>query len=67
MPLVDIVFAPVVEAVITNKSMAKSIIIRKNRVKLAQRIACIFLKPKVTYWRYRGASRTLNHLKDAQN
>ena len=60
--MVDILFAPVVEAPITNKFMTKSTIIRKNRVKLAQRIGCIFLKPKVTKWRYKRGSRTLNHL-----
>ena len=65
--MVDILFAPVVEAPIANKFMTKSILIRKNRVKLAQRIACIFLKPKVTKWRYQRGSRTLNHLVDAQN
>lgn len=60
--MVDILFAPVVEAPITNKFMTKSTIIRKNRVKLAQRIGCIFLKPKVTKWRYKRGSRTLSHL-----
>ncbi len=43
--------------------MAKSTIIRKNRVKLAQRIGCIYLKPRITSWRYKRGSRTLNHLK----
>lgn len=44
--------------------MAKSSIIRKSKVKLAQRIGCIFLKPKVAAWRYQRGSRTLSHLMD---
>ena len=46
--------------------MAKSTIMRKNRVKLAQRIGCIFLKPKVASWRYQMGSRTLNHLSSGE-
>lgn len=45
--------------------MAKSTIIRKSKVKLAQRIGCIFLKPKVASWRYKRGSRTLSHLMQA--
>ena len=33
--MVDIVFAPVVEAPIANKFVTKSVIVRKNKVKLA--------------------------------
>lgn len=47
--------------------MTKSIIIRKNRVKLAWRIGCIFLKPKVTKRPYKQVSRSLDHLKKDQN
>lgn len=32
---------------------------RKSRVKLAQRIGCIFLKPKVAKWRYQRGFRSL--------
>lgn len=46
--------------------MLKSTIIRKNKVKLAQRIGCIFLKPKVAKWRYQRGSRTLSHLMAAK-
>lgn len=50
--LIDIVFEPILQSEVKNKFMAKSTIIRKNRVKLAQRIGCIFLKPRVAAWRY---------------
>ena len=60
---IEIVFEPILKSEVKNKFMAKSTIIRKNRVKLAQRIGCIFLKPRVTSWRYKRGSRTLNHLK----
>ena len=49
---IALVFTPVVESEITNKFMSKSSNIRKNKVKLAQRIGCIFLKPRVAAWRY---------------
>jgi hypothetical protein len=45
--------------------MSKSLIIRKNRVKLATRIGCIFLKPKVAAWRYQRGKMNLNHLKQS--
>ena len=45
--------------------MAKSTIIRKSKVKLAQRIGCIFLKPKIASWRYKRGSLTLSHLMQA--
>jgi hypothetical protein len=59
---IDQVFEHVLQAEVTNKFMAKSTIIRKSKVKLAQRIGCIFLKPKVASWRYKRGSRTLSHL-----
>lgn len=60
--LIDLVFEPIIMSTVNNKFMAKSSILRKNRVKLAQRIGCIFLKPRVAAWRYQRGSRTLNHL-----
>ena len=59
---IPLVFEPMVESQITNKFMSKSSNIRKNKVKLAQRIGCIFLKPRVAAWRYQRGSRTLSHL-----
>ena len=59
---IALVFTPVVESEITNKFMSKSSNIRKNKVKLAQRIGCIFLKPRVAAWRDQRGSRTLSHL-----
>ena len=44
---IDILFDPILKGEIKNKFMAKSTIFRKNRAKLAQRIGCIFLKPRV--------------------
>lgn len=41
--------------------MKKSSVIKKARVNLAQRIGCIFLKPKVAKWRYQRGSRSLAH------
>ena len=63
---IDILFEPVLNSEITNKFMKKSTNLRKLKVKLAQRIGCIFLKPKVATWRYKRGSRTLSHLKDSQ-
>lgn len=59
---INLVFGPIIETEITNKFMARSSNIRKNKVKLAQRIGCIFLKPRVAAWRYQRGSRTLSHL-----
>lgn len=56
---IDSVFDPILKAEIKNKFMKKSTIIRKFKVKLAQRIGQIFLKPKVTKWRYQRGSRSL--------
>ena len=39
--------------------MKKSLVIKKARVNLAQRIGCIFLKQKVAKWRYQRGSRSL--------
>ena len=64
--LINIVFEPVLQTPIENKYMVASTILRKNKVKLAQRIGCIFLKPRVTSWRYKRGSRTLQHLKAAE-
>jgi hypothetical protein len=61
---INIVFADIVQSEVKNKFMAKNSIIRKSKVKLAQRIGCIFLKPKVAAWRYQRGSRTLSHLMD---
>lgn len=59
---IDLIFERVLLGEVKNKFMAKSTIIRKSKVKLAQRIGCIFLKPKVASWRYKRGSRTLSHL-----
>ena len=59
---IDLVFEQVLQSEISNKFMARSTIIRKSKVKLAQRIGCIFLKPKVASWRYKRGARTLSHL-----
>jgi hypothetical protein len=56
---VDIVFDVVLRTEITNKFMARSTNLRKSRVQLAQRIGCIFLKPKVVKWRYQRGFRSL--------
>lgn len=49
---INTVFDPILKGEVKNKFMAKSTILRKLRAKLAQRIGCIFLKPKVAKWRY---------------
>lgn len=64
--LVGIVFDSIIKCEIKNKFMAMSTIIRKHRVKLAQRIGCIFLKPRIAAWRYQRGSRTLSHLNTEQ-
>lgn len=64
--LINLVFEPVLQTPIQNKYMVASTMLRKNKVKLAQRIGCIFLKPRVTSWRYKRGSRTLSHLKAAE-
>ena len=60
---ISLVFEPVLQTPIENKYMTASTILRKNKVKLAQRIGCIFLKPRITSWRYKRGTRTLQHLK----
>ena len=62
LPLIDTVFDKIIMSKVENKFMSMSSIFRKNRVKLAQRIGCIFLKPRIAAWRYQRGSRTLNHL-----
>lgn len=52
LPRVDTVFDPILRTEVKNKFMAKSTNLRKYKVQLAQRIGCIFLKPKVAKWRY---------------
>mmetsp|Transcript_22679 Transcript_22679/g.30268 ORF Transcript_22679/g.30268 Transcript_22679/m.30268 type:complete len:137 (-) Transcript_22679:2678-3088(-) len=39
--------------------MKKSSHIKKGKVNLAQRIGCIFLKPKIASWRYQRGHRSL--------
>ena len=56
---VEKVFSPVLETKVENKFMARSTNLRKSRVQLAQRIGCIFLKPKVVKWRYQRGFRSL--------
>ena len=62
---INIVFEPILQSEITNKVMQASTMIRKNKAKLAQRLGCIFLKPRLTSWRYKRGARTLDHLKSA--
>ena len=59
LPRVDTVFDPILKGTVTNKFMAKSTNLRKSRVQLAQRIGCIFLKPKIVKWRYQRGFRSL--------
>ncbi len=56
---VDIVFDAVLKSDIKNKFMSKSTNLRKYRVQIAQRIGCVFLKPKVVKWRYQRGFRSL--------
>jgi hypothetical protein len=63
---IDILFDPILQTEIKNKFMKKSTNLRKFKVKLAQRIGCIFLKPKIATWRYKRGSRTLSHLKASE-
>jgi len=49
---VDIIFKSILECQIKNKFIGKSTVLKKAKVNLAQRIGCIFLKPKVAKWRY---------------
>ena len=56
---VDSVFDRVLRGEVDNKFMARSTNLRKSRVQLAQRIGCIFLKPKVVKWRYQRGFRSL--------
>ena len=56
---VDTVFDPILKGEVKNKFMAKSTNLRMFKVKLAQRIGCIFLKPKVAKWRYQRGYRSL--------
>mmetsp|Transcript_13155 Transcript_13155/g.22276 ORF Transcript_13155/g.22276 Transcript_13155/m.22276 type:complete len:134 (+) Transcript_13155:813-1214(+) len=64
---IDLIFAPVLQHEVQDKFMKKSLVLRKNRVKLAQRIGCIFLKPRIASWRYQRGQRDLSHLLPAQD
>lgn len=52
LPRINTVFDPILKAEVKNKFLQKSTILRKLKVKLAQRIGCIYLKPIVAKWRY---------------
>ena len=56
---VDSVYNLVLKANTDNKFMKKSSHIKKGKVNLAQRIGCIFLKPKIASWRYQRGHRSL--------
>jgi hypothetical protein len=49
---VDLIFKPILEVPVKNKFISKSTILKKAKTNLAQRIGCIFLKPRVAKWRY---------------
>lgn len=56
---VKFLFEPILKSTSTNKFMQKSSNLKKAKVNLAQRIGCIFLKPKVAKWRYQRGHRSL--------
>jgi hypothetical protein len=49
----------VLKTEIKNKFVQNSTILRKHRVQLAQRVGLIFLKPRITKWRYQRGFRSL--------
>jgi hypothetical protein len=55
----DKVFEAVLKQTATNKYTKKSSHIKKGKVNMAQRIGCIFLKPKLAAWRYQRGHRSL--------
>jgi tubulin-specific chaperone D len=59
MPRVDIIFDAILKTEVTNNFNKNSSVLKKDRVNLAQRIGCIFLKPRVASWRYQRGARSL--------
>lgn len=56
---VKIIFDSVLKTESNSKFVKKSSNLKKSKVNLAQRIGCIFLKPKVASWRYQRGHRSL--------
>jgi len=56
---VDSVYDLVLKSSTNNKFMKKSSHLKKGKVNLAQRIGCIYLKPKLATWRYQRGHRSL--------
>ena len=52
LPRINTIFEPIIKRESTDKYMCKSTKLRKAKVNIAQRIGCIFLKPKLAKWRY---------------
>jgi len=59
LPRVTKVYEQVLKRQVTDKLLLKSTNIKKCKVKIAQRLGCIFLKPKVARWRYQRGQRSL--------
>lgn len=57
---VESVFNLVLKSTQNNNFMKKSSHLKKGKVNLAQRIGCIFLRPKVASWRYQRGHRSLS-------
>jgi tubulin-specific chaperone D len=53
------IYDKVLRPEVSNPVMKKSSVLKQARVKLAQRIGCIFLKPRVAKWRYQRGARSL--------
>ena len=49
---VDLVFDPILKTEQKKRKSVKSTLMTKAKANLAQRIGCIFLKPKIAKWRY---------------
>jgi len=56
---IDTVFNTFFQTEITQKYVAKSTVLKKLKVQLAQRVGLIFLKPKIATWRYQRGFRSL--------
>jgi len=59
LPRIDRIYEQVLKFPVTDKLLLKSTNIKKCKVKIAQRLGCIFLKPKLAKWRYQRGQRSL--------